>query len=617
MVSPEQLETMMQHMMGNMAQQMAQAVAQATSGAVASIMQGMSANQMPGGAVGGYVPGPRSGPRDDDVDDKYFKKLKPFKEQNWKDWAFQFRSAVKAANGIGHCMLLWAEKQGDVIDNFEEFDECNSEQAEEISSRIFIQLTQLVEVGSESMDILQNSDSCGAEAWRRLTRRFAPTTPLRGMHLMMQAVNPKRATQPREVAKIIERWETNVMALEKDFNERLSDKFKTAILLTMMPKELQDSLVQHTSRFDDYRDAREKALTIAESKVLLKDPDAMDIGAADREWREWQEEGFRDDGSHSDPDVLATGKGGIYCYRCGGQGHIAAKCGTPDPGKGSAKGGGKGKGKYGGGGKGKGGKGDWTGFCSYCGKRGHGPRDCWTKQRDESKKEEERQAAIASAEEDGGPTHDTCNVDVGGFDVAAVDLDSKEAWTTVMTKQSRRRQARTGQSGSASKFLGESPDVAAERPQAVSQKMYELNAVSSDHLRGRMTIDSGAAESVLPSGMLPHIKMQESVGSRKGVHYIAADGGRMPNLGEKRVPFKTSDGATSSVLFQVTNARKPLVSVARIVEKGNRVIFSQSGSYIENERTRRRIPIVAENGTYHLEVEFLDAVAASGFARQA
>ncbi len=28
-------------------------------------------------------------------------------------------------------------------------------------------------------------------------------------------------------------------------------------------------------------------------------------------------------------EVHAVGNGGVYCHRCGGQGHIAAKCGTP------------------------------------------------------------------------------------------------------------------------------------------------------------------------------------------------------------------------------------------------------------------------------------------------
>ena len=57
--------------------------------------------------------------------------------------------------------------------------------------------------------------------------------------------------------------------------------------------------------------------------------------------------------------------------------------GTPEPPKWKAKGGSKGdgKGKSKGNGKGKGkekGQVEWRGFCSYCGKKGHGPVDSWT-----------------------------------------------------------------------------------------------------------------------------------------------------------------------------------------------------------------------------------------------
>ena len=89
----------------------------------------------------------------------------------------------------------------------------------------------------------------------------------------------------------------------------------------------------------------------------------------------------------------------------------------------------------------------------------------------------------------------------------------------------------------------------------------------------------------------------------------------MPNLGEKKVFFRTSDGGTSSVVFQVTHARKPLASVSRIVQKGNRVVFSRDESYIEHVEIGRRVPITFENGTYHMDVEFLTEPA-RGFPRQ-
>ena len=122
---------------------------------------------------------------------------------------------------------------------------------------------------------------------------------------------------------------------------------------------------------------------------------------------------------------------------------------------------------------------------------------------------------------------------------------------------------------------------------------------------GKITVDSGAAESVLPMDMLKEIQLKESKGSKAGVQYIAANGGRMPNLGEKQVHFRTADGAESNVVFQVTHARKPLASVSKMVKKGNRVIFSPSGSYIENIATKKRIDMQEVNGTYQIDVEYL------------
>ena len=65
-------------------------------------------------------------------------------------------------------------------------------------------------------------------------------------------------------------------------------------------------------------------------------------------------------------------------------------------------------------------------------------------------------------------------------------------------------------------------------------------------------MDSGAAESVWPEGLMPEIQTKPSVGSQTGITYIAANGNRMPNLGEKKVHIKTKDGLNSSITFQVT-----------------------------------------------------------------
>ena len=63
---------------------------------------------------------------------------------------------------------------------------------------------------------------------------------------------------------------------------------------------------------------------------------------------------------------------------------------------------------------------------------------------------------------------------------------------------------------------------------------------------GRINIDSSAAESVLPKHVLTQVELQDPEGSGKGDSYIAANGSRMPNLGEKKVHFLTKEGIEPS-----------------------------------------------------------------------
>ena len=137
---------------------------------------------------------------------------------------------------------------------------------------------------------------------------------------------------------------------------------------------------------------------------------------------------------------------------------------------------------------------------------------------------------------------------------------------------------------------------------------------------GKVTIDSGAAESVMPRDMLSGEPLVEGEAKKAGVRYVAANGARMENYGEKKVRFKKEGLAgVNSMLFQVTDVGKPLASVARILDKGNTVVFSRGrgGSYVVNDRTGRRIPLVEEKGTFVMEVEYLEPeVSAEGFIGQ-
>ena len=60
-------------------------------------------------------------------------------------------------------------------------------------------------------------------------------------------------------------------------------------------------------------------------------------------------------------------------------------------------------------------------------------------------------------------------------------------------------------------------------------------------------------------------------------------------------PVEAGGGKKMKIGFQVADVKKPLMSVKRIVEKGNRVVFSEGGSYIVNDQTGDRLEL-KENG---------------------
>ena len=90
----------------------------------------------------------------------------------------------------------------------------------------------------------------------------------------------------------------------------------------------------------------------------------------------------------------------------------------------------------------------------------------------------------------------------------------------------------------------------------------------------------------------------------------------MKHYGKKEVAFK-HDGSNEimGLTFQVTDVRKPLLAVGRLVEKGNQVVLAagEGDSYILNVESQIRVPI-KKRGPFVIEAQF---VKKAGFTRHA
>ena len=95
-------------------------------------------------------------------------------------------------------------------------------------------------------------------------------------------------------------------------------------------------------------------------------------------------------------------------------------------------------------------------------------------------------------------------------------------------------------------------------------------------LRRGVTVDSGAANNVMPRRMVrDNTKIRPSPASKKGVYYVAANNGRIPNEGEVDFEFLTEQGQPEFLVMQIAEVNKALGSVSYMVDRDFRVVFDK------------------------------------------
>ena len=117
-----------------------------------------------------------------------------------------------------------------------------------------------------------------------------------------------------------------------------------------------------------------------------------------------------------------------------------------------------------------------------------------------------------------------------------------------------------------------------------------------------MAVDSGASESVVSDEMLASVTTVEGEAMKKGVQYEVADGTLIPNLREKKFIAVSDNGVARQMRAQVCDVNKALLSVHRVVQAGNRVVFAASGSYVEDEQTGETMELIEKGGMYMLKL---------------
>ena len=112
----------------------------------------------------------------------------------------------------------------------------------------------------EANDIVANSRKNPLEAWRRLQKRYDPTTRGRKRNLLRTIISPGRCSLV-ELQVGIERWESYVSRYEKKMKDKLDDEIKLAGLESLVPEELEKHLILNSKRLRTFEDARLEVVT--------------------------------------------------------------------------------------------------------------------------------------------------------------------------------------------------------------------------------------------------------------------------------------------------------------------------------------------------------------------
>ena len=173
------------------------------------------------------------------------------KELDWPNWSFQFETWVSSMYSEGHKALNWARDRGESVITTEvvagEELEFTQTDLKKLSEQIFVTLSSLMPVNSESMGIVRNSvKGVALDAWRRLCRRYDPNNPQVNMKILKTVLHPTQVGFA-QLHLHIETWEERYRVYKEKTGESLSGPMQRMCLQSMCPEKLASHLHMHVA----------------------------------------------------------------------------------------------------------------------------------------------------------------------------------------------------------------------------------------------------------------------------------------------------------------------------------------------------------------------------------
>ena len=319
------------------------------------------------------------------------------------------------------------------------------------------------------------------------------------------------------------------------------------------------------------------------------------------------------------------GNPNIQCYNCGKYGHTKWQCRSKGKGKGYVKGlhavspdAAQDQGSYEDPHKGKG-KGQFNGHCYACGQYGHSQNYC-------PQYQGVNQVQYAQYHGQGGAppgismgghlgsvstsqvncedsninqikdmnnaTSDIIKTSVNNFQ-NDINGDNDNPWQVRISKARSRWDMRPSTINSIAKVV---------QPNSNSVCSVKHQEYVGDFERVKVTMDSGAIDSVSPPDVGRAFPIVETFASKNNIDYKGPNDSPIKNYGQRCFQGLNDSYGQMSGAWQVADVNKVLGSVDKAVDALNTVVFDSEGSYIYNKPTKQTTAMYREGGEFKYDL---------------
>ena len=293
--------------------------------------------------------------------DKY-KNLKQFdgKQQEFEEWNIKFRSLVTAGDRKVGQLMSAIEKEctedelakGKFNQLEPEFGREDETLISESSAGMFNLLLNITT--GEANAMVRRSLGMGWLAWKRITSSLNPRTLASGIKAISAVLTPPKVSQAMKADHCLDEWEDKLVKLTTEYGQALTAKVKVAVLYGMMPKDLQEKILDECAvNWDETSEGEAATLltkikanvrNVAKARRELAGPRPMEVDRVSA-WEEWNwdgdwgeenetEENKSEEKDEGEANISYVGKGGGKkggkgfqgnCYVCGEFGHSTVR----------------------------------------------------------------------------------------------------------------------------------------------------------------------------------------------------------------------------------------------------------------------------------------------------